>query len=91
MAVLALAASGKIRTCKGKRWCYVQHIMQHLEEIAENTRVREEKVAAYDKIVGKEKRKQELGERKAKLAAMKAKIEKEAAEIAKAEAELNEV
>ena len=90
-ATLCLAASGKIKTCKGKRWCYIQHIMQHLEEIAENTRVREEKVLAYDKIVGKEKRKQELGVRKAKLAAMKAKLEKEAAAIAEEEAELNEV
>ena len=91
LTVLAHAASGKIRTCKGKRWCYIQHIMQHLEEIAENTRVREEKVAAYDKIVGKEKRKQALGERKAKLAAAQAKLEKEAAAIAAEEAELGDM
>lgn len=91
LTVVAHAASGRIKTCKGKRYCYVNHIMQHLEEIAENTRVREEKVAAYDKIVGKEKRKQELGARKAKLAAMKAKLEKEAAAIAAEEAALAEV
>lgn len=91
LTVLAHAASGRLKTCKGKRYCYVQHIMQHLEEIAENTRVREEKVAAYDKIVGKEKRLQELGARKAKLASMKAKLEKEAAAIAAEEAALDEV
>ena len=91
LAVLAHAASGKIRTAKGKRWCYIQHIMQHLEEIAENTRIREEKVVAYDKIVGKQQRKQALAERKAKLATMKAKMEKEAMLIAQEEAELDEV
>ena len=90
-ATLCLAASGKIKTCKGKRYCYVNHVMQHLDEICENTRVREEKVAAYDKIVDKEKRMQALGERKAKLNAMKAKIDKEAEWIAKEEAALNEV
>ena len=91
LTVLAHAASGRIRTCKGKRWCYIQHIMQHLEEIAENTRIREEKVAAYDKIVGKEKRKAALAERKAKLATMQAKLEKEALMIAQEESELGEV
>lgn len=91
LTVLCHAASGKLKTAKGKRYCYVQHIMQHLEEIAKNTRVREEKVAAYDKIVGAEKRKQELVARKAKLVAMQAKLEKEAAAIAAEEAALTEV
>lgn len=90
-ATLCLAASGKIKTCKGKRYCYVNHVMQHLEEICENTRVREEKVHAYDKIVDNEKRKQALGERKAKFNAMQAKLEKEAMWIAQEEAALNEV
>ena len=88
LAVVTHAASGRLKTCKGKRYCYVQHIMQYLEEIAENTRVREEKVAAYDKIVGKEKRKQELAEREAKFNAMKVKLEKEAAAIAAEKADL---
>lgn len=91
LTVLAHAASGRLKTCKGRRYCYVQHIMQHLEEIAENTRIREEKVSAYDKIVGTEKRKQALGARKAKFAAMKAKLDKEAMWIAQEEAAINEV
>lgn len=90
-SVLSLAASGKLRTCKGKRYCYVSQVMQYLDEICENTRIREEKVAAYDKIVTNEKRKQELDVRKAKLAAMQAKLEKEAALIAQEEAALSEV
>ena len=90
-SVLSMAAAGKLKTCKGERYCYVSQVMNHLEEIAKCSRVRTEKVAAYDKIVGKEKRKQELDARKAKLAAMQAKMEKEAALIAQEEAELNEV
>ena len=87
-ATLCLAASGKIKTCKGKRYCYVNHVMQHLEEICENTRVREEKVAAYDKIVTTEQRKQALAEREARFAAMKAKLDKEAAAISAEKEEL---
>ena len=91
LAVLAHAASGKLKTAKGKRFCYIQHIMQHLEEIASNTKAREEKVAAYDKIVGKQQRKAELEARKSKLAIMQAKMEKEAMLIAQEEAALAEV
>ena len=90
-SVLSMAASGKLRTCKGERYCYVNQVMNYLEEIAECSRVRAEKVAAYDKIVGKEKRKAELEARKSKLAMMQAKMEKEAAAIAQEEAALNEV
>lgn len=90
-SVLCLAASGKLKTCKGKRYCYVKDILANLNEICENARAREEKVTAYDKIVGNQQRKQALVERKAKLAAMQAKMEKEAMLIAQEEAELSEV
>lgn len=90
-SVLSMAAVGKIRTVKGKRYCYVQNVMQYLEEICENTRIREEKVAKYDKIVNTQRRKDALEERKAKLEAMKAKLAKEAAAIAAEEQALDEV
>ena len=90
-ATLCLAASGKLKTCKGKRYCYVKDIIPNLNEICENARTRAEKVAAYDKIVTNQTRKQALAERKAKFATMQAKLEKEAALIAQEEAELNEV
>ena len=86
LCVVAHAASGRIRTVKGKRFCYIKDVMQHLEEIAENTRIREEKLAEYDKIVNADKRKQELEQRKARLAAAREKLEKEAALIAAEEA-----
>ena len=90
-ATLCLAASGKLKTCKGKRYCYVKDIIPNLNEICENARTRAEKVAAYDKIVTNQTRKQALADRKAKFATMQAKLEKEAALIAQEEAELNEV
>ena len=91
LAVLCLAASGKLKTCKGERYCYVKDIMPNLNEICEYARARKEKVVAYDKIVATEQRKQSLADRKAKLAKMQAKMEKEAALIAQEEAALNEV
>ena len=91
LAVLCFAASGKIKTCKGKRYCYVKDIIPNLNEICENARTRAEKVAAYDKIVTNQQRKQALADRKAKLAIMQAKMEKEAAFIAQEEAALSEV
>ena len=90
-ATLCLAASGKIKTCKGNRYCYVKDIIPNLNEICENARARATKVAAYDKIVGKQQRKAELEARKSKLAIMQAKMEKEAALIAQEEAALAEV
>lgn len=90
-SVLSMAAAGKLKTCKGERYCYVSQVMNYLEEIAECSRVRAEKVAAYDKIVGKQQKINALAERKAKLAKMKEKLEREAAAIAAEEAELGEV
>lgn len=88
LCVVAHAASGRIRTVKGKRFCYIKDVMQYLEEIAENTRIREEKLAEYDKIVNADKRKQELEQRKVKLAAMRKKLEEEDAAIKAEEIEL---
>ena len=90
-SVLSMAAAGKLRTCKGERYCYINQVMNHLEEIAECSRVRAVKVAEYDKIVGKQQKVNALAERKAKLAKMKEKLDKEAAAIAAEEAELGEV
>lgn len=42
------ALTGKTKTCKGMRLCYVSKMMDHLEEITEMNRIRAAKVAAYD-------------------------------------------
>ena len=39
------------KTCKGKRYCYLSKVIEHLDEISECMRVRETKVKAYDKLI----------------------------------------
>lgn len=52
---MSWALTGRMRTCKGMRFCYVTEIIDHLEEIADIARKRAEKEIAYDAIVAKEK------------------------------------
>lgn len=66
---------GKTRTCNGMRLCYVSKMMEHLEEITEQNRIRAAKVAAYDAEVERQN------------AIIKAEEERRNA-IAKAEADL---
>lgn len=53
---VSCAVTGKIRTCKGKRFCLISNVTDHLDEIAETIRVREEKLAKYDAIIAEEAR-----------------------------------
>lgn len=39
------------KTCKGKRYCYLSKVTEHLDEISECMREREIKVKAYDELV----------------------------------------
>lgn len=74
--------SGKSRTCRGKRYCYVSDVMMHLDEISENLKIRNEKIAAYDAIIGREEAQRKAQEKYEK---QKAKREKLLAELAKTE------
>lgn len=51
---MSWALTGRMRTCKGMRFCYVAEIIDHLEEIADIARKRAEKETAYNAIVAKE-------------------------------------
>ena len=90
-SVLSMAAAGKLKTCMGKRWCYVSNVMQHLDEISQNIQLREEKLLAYDTIINAQKRKDELEKRKAKLEELRKKLEVETAAIKEEEQNLGEV
>lgn len=39
------------KTCKGKRYCYLSKVTEHLDEISESMRERETKVKAYDELI----------------------------------------
>lgn len=53
-AAMSWACCGKSKTCKGKRFCFVANITEHLDEIAECMRIREAKAKAYDEINAKQ-------------------------------------
>lgn len=91
--VMSYAVSGKTRTCKGKRYCFIADVMEHLDEIAENLKVRNAKVAAYDAMVAEQNAKREaqenLAKHKARCEELRAKLEKEMALMQEAESIVN--
>ena len=86
---------GKSKTCNGKRFCLVSEMTEHLNEIVENSRVRTQKVSAYDEIVERRKAVREaeerVAERKARCEELRNALEAEMALFADAEQELNEL
>jgi hypothetical protein len=89
--------TGKCKTCKGMRLCFMSEIMEHLEEINEQNRRREEydrinaeKIAAYDAIIAEQAAKKEaqekLAKQKAKCEELRKKLEAEVQLLAEVEA-----
>ena len=102
---VSCALHGKVRTVKGCRLCFVSKIMEHLEEINEQNRIRAErdhinaeKADAYDAVIteqeAKAKAKAKAAERvaahKAKIDALRRQIEEESSSLSEAEADLNQ-
>lgn len=78
ISTMSHALLGKVKTCKGKRFCYVTNITEHLEEISQQTQSRNEKVLAYDKAIAK---KEALSKATEKLAKHRARYEKLAQQL----------
>jgi hypothetical protein len=72
----------KQRHANGKRYCFVSDVMEHLDEISENIKVRNEKVMSYDAMIAEQAAKKEAQE---KLAKHKAKCEELRAKLAREE------
>jgi hypothetical protein len=53
-SAMSLACCGRVKTCKGKRFCFVANVTEHLDEIAECMRIREAKAKAYEEIYAKQ-------------------------------------
>ena len=85
--------SGKSKTCKGKRYCLVRDITEHIAEISECMRARENKINAYDEIMFRQQAQQRAMENyekhKAACEKLAEKLENEKSLLAKAEAELS--
>ena len=92
-STMSSAVTGKTGNCKGKRYCFVANVMEHLDEISEHLKIRNEKVAAYDAMIAEQNAKKEAQENfakhKAKCEELRAKLEKEIALMQEAEALCN--
>ena len=55
---VSAALIGKSKTCKGMRLCLGSKMMDHLEEITEQNRIRIAKVSSYDKIIAEREAKE---------------------------------
>lgn len=90
---VSAALTGRSKTCKGMRLCLVSKIMENLEEITEQNRIRLEKVAAYDTMVAKQNAAKEAEEKlathRANCEKLRAKLEKEMQMMQEAEALVN--
>lgn len=98
-ANISWVVTGKNKTCKGKRFCLISNVTDHLDEIAETIRIREEKLAKYDAIVAEEERikaeqerarkaKEEIEKRKAKILKLQQEMEEARKLLEESEAEL---
>lgn len=80
-STMSAAVTGKIKTCKGKRYCFISNVMEHLDEISENLKIRNEKVASYDAMIAEQNAKKEaqeaIAKHQANVEALRLKLEKE--------------
>lgn len=91
-AAMSWVCCGKSKTCKGKRFCFVANVTEHLDEIAECMRIREAKAIAYDEINAKQeavrKAKEKYERHQAKVAELQKALAEENALMYKARDEL---
>lgn len=87
--------TGRQRTCKGKRYCFVSQITEHLDEIASTAQVREFEAVEYRKIMYKhqaiEDATAKLEKHKENLQKLKQKLQAEEQAIIDAEKKLAEL
>ena len=90
---LSAHLAGITSHCKGKHFCFISKVTEHLDEIASEFRIRSEKVAAYDKIIAEQeavkKANEEFAKHKANIEKLRKQLEKEMASMQEAEAQLN--
>lgn len=93
VSAISLVVIGKTKTCNGKRFCYVSKMMEHLQEITEQTRIRSEKVAAYDKENEKRtaiaKAEENVKKYEARIADLRSKLAEAESKLENAKNELN--
>lgn len=78
---ISLVCNKKSKYCKGKRYCYLEDLMEHLDEINDELNAQYTKAEAYDAIVARQRAEKEAREKyskhQQKCAELRAKLEKE--------------
>lgn len=91
---ISSACRGKVKTCAGKRWCFVDEIMLHFDEIVEVAGHLNDDAAAYRAIVAereaKIKAQNERDKHRAKCAKLREELEKELRLLEEAEKAISE-
>ena len=86
------ALVGRLKTCNGKRFCFVSKMMEHLEEINNANRSRVAKVAAYDADIERRnaisKAQEKVDKCKANIESLNQRLYAEAGLLTEAENEL---
>ncbi len=93
VAAMSGALCGRVKLCKGKRFCYVSRMMEHLEEINAANRMRIAKVEAYDADLGRRNAiadtQQKIEQHERNIALLQRKLTEETCELEEAKAKLN--
>ncbi len=83
------------RPLKGKKWCYLTRVTEHLDELATNIRSTEEKLADYEAMKAKQEEikraRAEYSTHKANVAELQRKLEEELTLLKVAEGYLNDL
>lgn len=83
------------RTCKGMRLCFQTKMMEHLEEIMEQNRIRAQKVAAYDADIERRnaiaKAEEDVNKLEAKVAELRRQLEEAESNLKLAQYDLMEL
>ena len=80
--------AGKAKTCNGKKFCFVNEINEHLNEIVQRNKMIAHKVSKYDALCEAEER---VTKHKERCEELRNALEAEMALFADAEQELNEL
>ena len=88
VSAMSCAVTGKMKTCNGKRFCYVTKLTEHIEEISESIN---QKVDVYTEYTNWHRANEKVAHHKANCDKLRQKLEREMKMLKMAETEVNEL
>ena len=94
-STLCAALTGKTKTCKGMRFCFLSKVPEYFDEITTAMQIRQNKIKAYDEMIGHqsavEAARAEVDKRRANYDKLQQKLAKEFDALTAAQAKLEEL